>query len=262
MKDEKSNPLLDKDFKKEIEFLDEEYKIFNNSIEKINKDLETKRTEDQSTLTGIMVKLQNIKTHMEKINNKILYLKNFMKDDSTYTFAFFSQIKKISENISSKYEAVNKKFTEKIDLARRRIQVEIDERTNHPVDSQTQSTLIMKKLDSKMRMDVDRLKERQHALEQIAKISNQLMKLSQDMRLEAVKQGRVVNSIENHIVVSNIMTGEANEQLNRRSTTQTFNIKFYFWICSMLCLVLMMVIFYIYWKFWRSRPYSIDETII
>jgi t-SNARE complex subunit (syntaxin) len=196
---------------------------------------------------------------MEKINDKIQYLKNFIKDDSTMSLVFLSQIKKISEGVSIMFEAINKKFTEKIESARKKIQLEIDQRTNSYSNSITssggQTSLIMKKLDSKMRMDVDRLNERKHELEQIVKVSGQLLRLSQDMRVEAGKQGRVINSIENHIIISNVMTGEANEQLTRRRETQTFNIKFYFWICSMLSFILLIVIFYVYWNYFKTNDF-------
>ena len=103
-----------------------------------------------------------------------------------------------------------------------------------------------------MRMDVDRLMERKHEIEQIVKVSEQLLKLSQDMRLGTVKQGRVINSIENNIIISNVMTGEANEQLTRKVETQTFNIKIYFYICTFLSIILLIVIFYVYWNYFKT----------
>lgn len=253
MNDESSKPLLDKDIKKLLQVLEEEFKFYNTLIDQINKEIDSSPKDDDSSLANYVQKLQKIKTQMDKINDKIQYFKNFVKDDNI-SFVYLSQIKKISEAVSIMFGNINHKFNEKIEAARTKIQLEIDQRTNSNSISSSggHTSLIMKKLDSKMRMDVDRLMERKHEIEQIVKVSEQLLKLSQDMRLGTVKQGRVINSIENNIIISNVMTGEANEQLTRKVETQTFNIKIYFYICTFLSIILLIVIFYVYWNYFKT----------
>lgn len=257
MIDDKRNPLLDQSLDKEYEFLNEESTTFNTSIEDIYHDLECRSVEDNINISNLVMKLQNVKAHMQRINDKIHYLKNYMIDDiktQPNNILIFSRVKKISDNISRRYEEVNKKFADKIEMAKKKIQIEIDQRTT--ADSNPNNNKINKmmlKYDPKVRLDLDRLRERQQDLEKITKISYQLLELSRDMRREADKQERIVSSIEDHITISNIKTNEANEQLCKKKETQTSNVRLFFWICTTLLFLIIVAGFIFYLKYWRQE---------
>lgn len=250
MLDEKSNPLLDPNLGKEYEILNEENSTFNTSIEDINKALDTKSVDDQENMSNLVIKLQNVKAHMERINEKIQFLKNFLQDDSpSNQLVLLNKIKIISDNISRRYELVNKKFTEKIANAKRKIELEISEKRTDSYGGGK----VLQKLDARIKMDVDRLKERQEDLEKITKISYQLLELSRDMKKSAESQGRMVSSIEDHITIADTNVRGGNEQLNKRQATQSTNNKLYFWICSSLGFILLIGLFMLYWKYWRLK---------
>lgn len=265
MKDDKKNPLLGETFGKEYERLNEETSTFNTSIEDINKDLDTKSVEDSSNISNLTLKLQNIKSHMERISDKIQYLKNFLKDDTTQNqLLILSKIRIISDNISRKYEEVNKKFTEKIAKAKRKIENEILESENAAKNGDDSMNpefagKVFQKLDSKVRIGIDRLRERHEDLEKISKISYQLLELSRDMRRSAENQGRMVASIEDYITVSNTKINDANEQLNKKIESQSTNVKLYFWIASVLFVIIAIVIVFIYWKYWKVNQHEVQK---
>lgn len=169
MIDDKQQPLLDINLKKQHETLKEEHYIFLTSSNDIEKDLDSKNI-DLNT-NNLIKKLSLLKTHMQKINDKIHFLKNFLLSDiekpgSVEQSQFLlEEVKQIGDNIAVKYEGINKKFTNVIDKARKQIQQEMEKTNEGVVINKT----TMMKLSTKSRMDIDRLQERQQDLEAISK---------------------------------------------------------------------------------------------
>ncbi len=112
---------------------------------------------------------------------------------------------------------------------------------------------LYKKLDTKTKIDVDRLKERQQDLEKISKISIQLLELSRSMKISTENQGRIVSSIEDHITIANEKVKDGNEQLSLNRQTQATNVKLYFWICISLGIILLIGLSMMYWKYLRVK---------
>lgn len=252
-KEEKLNPLLDSKLEEELKNLKEEYSNFSTCAEEIKNELDITHLEDKISISNFTFKLQKLKSNMEIINNKIKLLRNFCKDDDdatniNSTLILLKNIKTISSEVSRKYDVVNKKFNEKIENMHKLIQSEISQNNLSEGEFIDTKLHLTYHKDPKLKINIDRLKERQSDLEKITFITSQLLMLSKDIRQEAEKQGKVIMSIEDHITDSNVKTAEANEQLNKRRHTQTFNSKFYCWIATGLFLVIVVALSILYWK--------------
>jgi len=251
-KDDKLNPLLDSRLEEELKNLKEEYSHFSIYADEIKSELDQSHLEDKISFSDLTFKLQRLKSNMEIINDKIKLLRNFCKDDDSSnvnsTLVLLKNIRTISSEISRKYDVVNTKFNEKIEKMKKSLQ---NEMTQNKV---SQGALIDSKLhlnyqkDHKYKIDVDRLKERQDDIENITKITSQLLHLSRDIRQEAEKQGKVIMSIEDHITEAQVNSSLANGQLNMRRTTQNIYSKLYCWIASCLFLVLATALCIMFWK--------------
>jgi hypothetical protein len=258
MEDEMLNPLLDSNTKKELKLLIDDTDQFRMLLSKFESDINSREISQVENLSELVNKLQNLRSQMEKIVSKIQYIKNFIKDETTQKSTLV-KLKEVSEEIRRKFENLNKKFNAKLETAKNQIKTEIEDKTNSSEDNfnnqkiKVQSVQTVQTIDSRTRMDIDRLRERQEELEKITNISHQLLRISQDMRMSSDRQGIIVDSIESNLVISNKKTHEGLEQLNKRRETQSFSIRFYFWICTTLCLVLALVILFLYLKYWGSQ---------
>lgn len=252
MEDEILNPLLDTNVVKEIKSLEEDNQKYQILLQKFENEINIREISQVDNLPELITKLQEIKSLLETILNKIKLISNYIKDDHSQK-NILEKLKQISLDTSQKYQILNKKFNEKLEAAKNKIKIELNEMTNISVENANNPRLkVIQKLDNKTRMDIDRLKERQDELEKITKISHQLLIISQDMKLSSERQGRVIDSIENNLIVTDSNTNKGLEELNKRKTTQSFNIKFYFWICTTLFIVLALVILFLYLKYWKS----------
>jgi len=253
-KEDKLNPLLDSKLEEELKNLKEEFSNFSTCAEEIKNELDSTIVEDKISIANLTFKLQKLKSNMEIINNKIKLLRNFCKDDESdqmkinSTLILLKNIKTISSEVARKYEIVNSKFNEKIENLQKSIQTEITE--NQIAGSNLTDTRLhlTYQKDANLKMNIDRLKERQQDIEKITKITSQLLVLSKDIRQESEKQGKVIMSIEDHITDAHAKTAETNEQLNQRRNTQNLNVKLYCWIATGLFIVIVIALSILYWK--------------
>jgi t-SNARE complex subunit (syntaxin) len=255
MEDEMLNPLLDSNTKKELKLLIDDTDQFTMLLSKFESDINSREISQVENLSELVNKLKNLRSQMEKIVSKIQYIKNFIKDETSQKSTLV-KLKGVSEEIRRKFENLNKKFNAKVETAKNQIKTEIEEKTNSSEDNFNKQNIrvqTVQTIDSRTRMDIDRLRERQEELEKITKISHQLLRISQDMKMSSDRQGIIVDSIESNLVISNKNTNEGLQQLNKRRETESFSIRFYFWICTTLCLVLALVILFLYLKYWRTE---------
>ena len=239
---ELTNPLLQKNQIKDYEEINEEFTKFQKSIEEIKKVLNQKGLDDNYVITGLTNQLENLKSHMTKINDKILFLKNFTKDDSinlrdNSSIFLLNKIKIISDSISKEYELVAKLFSEKISQAQ------------NDLGKLEYSSQMSGQLQTLTKVDLERYKERELELSKIQKVTQQILELSRDMKKEADKQGQTVISIESYIEESQRNVNKGNEELTRKKSSSESNVTFYCWSAVILFVLVFFALLIVYYKY-------------
>lgn len=206
IKDERV-PLLNFDNVKLIKLLDE----IKSSRVSLKSDFEKLKNECLINM-DLTFQLKNAKVKVDDINNKISYIRNFIKDNVN-SKTILKEITTISSDISKTFSETNTIVLDKINIAKTNIQTEIKQKfeNNSNLNNNDKLSLLKNK-----NIDYDRLKQRQDDLENIARITQQLVELSKDMRTEAGKQGLTIQSIEDNIAIAVDKTSQANDELNKK----------------------------------------------
>jgi hypothetical protein len=135
------------------------------------------------------LKLTKLKSIVEGLNEKIHYSNNYLNNhDDPHHKELLRLITSISECVSKKFDTINRKFFECINPVKKSIDNEIISITGTNNKEQQQT---MMKVDKNLKMNIDQLNMRRQELENITKITFQILELSTEMKKSAEKQGEI-----------------------------------------------------------------------
>jgi hypothetical protein len=250
IKNDKITPLLETNIRNELVFLQDENEKFNTLIQEIEQQLGVSNI-GRTGVDIINNKLALLKEQMEKIFEKIHFIKNFLKDDQgNQTLVSLNKIKTISQNVYSRFEKVNTKF---INLVKNN-QHDIDMSINRPSTYEgglTHQMLLQK--DGKKTLDLQRLQNLQKEYEKILTSSSILVQISREIKRETEKQEGMVLSIEDSIASLDTNTKAANAELAKRKDQQSSNVSFYAWTAFLLLLIFVIILYILYYKYYNSK---------
>jgi len=201
-------------------------------------------------LPALADKMKNIEVHLNKIKTMNSAVHNFydaQKDDMVY-HKYYTDIKKMSEDITIKYTQLNQKVNSLVDVVKTRVDHEfLDDPNKLNISSKEQ-----KVLEWKNKVDGERYNERKAELEKVSKVTNQILELSRNMNTEVQKQGETLAKIEDNVKDSTVNVADGKKQLLEKQAREQSTSSFYLWVCSVLSLVLLVLLVYIYFAYYRN----------
>ena len=103
--DSKHISLLDESIESEFNALTEQRRIFDISLQELEKNINTISYKEPSSIQQIKNKFEEIQKQMKNMNDSISYIKNFLKNKKDY-----DKLNKISKSIYTKYKNADDKF--------------------------------------------------------------------------------------------------------------------------------------------------------
>ena len=119
--DSKHISLLDESIESEFCALTEQRRIFDISLQELEKNINTISYKEPSSIQQIKNKFEEIQKQMKNMNDSISYIKNFLKNKKDY-----DKLNKISKSIYTKYKNADDKFKNALRNAENDVQNQIN----------------------------------------------------------------------------------------------------------------------------------------
>ena len=220
--DSKYISLLDESIETEFNSLTEQRRIFDISLQELEKTINSISYKEPSSIQQIKNKFEEIQKQMKNMNDSISYIKNFLKKNADDKFK--NALKNLENDVQNQIEK-NLSFE------------------NDNVSNESQQEMeIDTSLNQKNK--IERLKNLQKEYKQIYDITVSLSKLSQDINSSLKRSENKVNNIEDNLIIIEDNTKKANDELrefrDNNNNNNSIYIKF-----SLILFILILIIGYL-----------------
>ena len=239
--DSKYISLLDESIETEFNSLTEQRRIFDISLQELEKTINSISYKEPSSIQQIKNKFEEIQKQMKNMNDSISYIKNFLKNKKDY-----NKLNKISKSIYTKYKNADDKFKNALKNLENDVQNQIEKNLSFENDNVSNESQQEMEIDTSLNQKnkIERLKNLQKEYKQIYDITVSLSKLSQDINSSLKRSENKVNNIEDNLIVIEDNTKKANDELrefrDNNNNNNSIYIKF-----SLILFILILIIGYL-----------------
>ena len=257
--DSKHISLLDESIESEFCALTEQRRIFDISLQELEKNINTISYKEPSSIQQIKNKFEEIQKQMKNMNDSISYIKNFLKNKKDY-----DKLNKISKSIYTKYKNADDNFKNALRNAENDVQNQINKNLGFEIDNLSNSSLQEMEIDTSLtqKNKIERLKNVQKEYQQIYNITVSLSKLSQDINASMKRSEEKLNNIEDNLIDVEDNTKKGNEELREFRDNNNNSNSVYIKFSLILFIVILIIGFLTYSRLSSSNNSNRNVNIV
>ncbi|MCQ2818457.1 MAG: hypothetical protein MJ252_14410 [archaeon] len=252
MEDHSSKDPFLADYEKDLDNLNNDFKIFCLACDDLEKSISMMSSNEPSSIQKVEDDFKKIKSKIDEINKEILRLKNFINENQP---KYYKKLCSISDRVLNKYSQVKVKFEEIYAREQQNIQngnnYEAPDIYNSPMGGQrTQTQILVSKNAYSTNSKIQRLLLVRSEYESINETTKMLAQITRDMKETSERQNKTINSISDSIITVDTSAAKANQELLiKNKKEQEKSSKGYIILSIVLVIIVLGIIWYLYHQY-------------